>query len=459
MSKPDISNLQNCVEEVRHAAVNGDKGPADPADYHELRKRLEEARLKLPPLYREKVHKPFVRTLEELGPSGFAEILLRDPQRERAAGLLLDIAQAILQNGERYVESATDAFQEVVSDLYDGFLSAEDRKGIKQPDKSVIAPLVKWGRPEFGPYTWPVDVASHFGLETGIVSLPPAHAAGGLLAWAALGHETAGHDILHADAGLLDELADVVYHALKECQGWPGMPGYWAERMDESASDVLGILNMGPAAGIGLIGYFRALNDVYRGEPKLRNAGSGHDPHPADILRGYLSSETVRLLLFSAADDWGDVLEAETDKDVTAIELAGTAITLEEAKHSAKIVASALVQTKLNSLEHHALGDIQNWRNRDERIVKQLRFLLTATGPLSDHCASGMYAAHVVAAAVTESVSSEADISCIFERMVTILKTMHDANPSWGPLYLSHPGDIVAHCIYVPSTEETLLRS
>ena len=35
----------------------------------------------------------------------------------------MDLAHAILQNGEGYHARATDAFQEVVSDSYDGFLA------------------------------------------------------------------------------------------------------------------------------------------------------------------------------------------------------------------------------------------------------------------------------------------------------------------------------------------------
>ena len=38
-----------------------------------------------------------------------------------------------------------DGFQEVISDLYDGFLSAEDRRGVKEPDFETIPPLVKPG--------------------------------------------------------------------------------------------------------------------------------------------------------------------------------------------------------------------------------------------------------------------------------------------------------------------------
>src|SRR5205814_526688 len=162
------------------------------------------------------------------------------PQRERAAGLMLDIAQAILQNGEDYQSAATDAFQEVVSDLYDGFLSAEDRRGINPPDNAVIPPLVKWANPDLGPYTWPIDAT---------------------------------------------------------------------------------------------------------GNASLRNEGPSGDPHPADILRGYLAAEVVRQLTFADAKSWADLITDETDKDVTAIRIMGVPSTRDQAAASARIVAQALVQT------------------------------------------------------------------------------------------------------------------
>ncbi|MBI5099933.1 MAG: hypothetical protein HZB30_11920 [Nitrospirae bacterium] len=447
-SKPDIANLRNCVEDVKKAALDSDTGPSDPTEYSQLLGRLEASREKLPPLYRETVFKPFSGKLERLGPSGFNKILLNDPDRAGLGGLMLDIAHAILQNGEGYNVKATDSFQEVVSDLYDGFLSAEDRRGVKPPDKGVIPPLVKWGHPDFGPYTWPVDATVSFGVSAGIVNLPPANAKSGLLAWAALGHETAGHDILQADTGLRQELAMIIRNTLRAQKIGSGLPEYWSSRIDETASDVLGILNMGPAAAIGIIGYFRGLNAAYTGKPKLRNDGPENDPHPADILRGYLAGYTVSLLSFSGADNWSKVIESETDEDLSKIRLEGTVVSAEMARRSAKIVASTLVRTKMESLENHALGEIQDWRNRDEMVVNKLLSLLTAASRLPSRYASGIYAAHVVAAAVTAGLSKDADIPVIFKRMLGILKTMHDANPSWGPLYVAHPGDITTRMVY-----------
>ncbi|MFY0543550.1 hypothetical protein [Brevibacillus sp. H7] len=447
--QPDLSNLQECVEEVKIAALEKSSGPEDPTDFHLLRGRLEAARAKLPPLYREAVYQPYVQKLDELGEEGFQQILRRDPGRQGMALLMLDIAQAILQNGEGYEDRATDGYQEVVSDLYDGFLSAEDRWGVKRPDKSGIPPLVKWGYPDYGPYTWTIEATEVFGLQTAIVNLPPAHAKHGLLAWAALGHETTGHDILHADTGLIQELAKNVRAALTEQNAKYGLPDYWASRIDETASDILGILNMGPAAGIGLIGYFRGLRAAYSGSPTLSNVGPEDAPHPADILRGYLAAATVRLLEFDGADVWADLIEAETDKDLSVIRLGRKIVTPEEARRSASIVASVVVHAKMQSLDNHALGEIQNWCNQDESIVAQLRALLSSEGPLStDDYTRGFYAAHVVAAAVVEAVSKGARIPVIFERMLAVLKSMHDANPSWGPLYVVHPGNLLPDTVY-----------
>jgi hypothetical protein len=35
------------------------------------------------------------------------------------------------------------------------------------------------------------------------------------------------------------------------------------------------------------------------------------------------------------------------------------------------------------------------------------------------------------------------------DRMLAMLKAMHDANPSWGPLFVRHPGSLVADRAYI----------
>lgn len=230
-----------------------------------------------------------------------------------------------------------------------------------------------------------------------------------------------------------------------------GLPEYWSSRIDETASDVLGVLNLGPAAAIGLIGYIRGMEAAYTGNAKLRNTGSEQDTHPADILRGYLGAYATGLLVFDQAGEWEKIIEAETDNDLSLIQLEGNTIHIDIAKQSARIVANTIMKAKLKSIENHSLDQIQNWRNTDEAISVYLRTLLRTAGLLNEEYKSGFYAAHVVAAAVTESLSEGADLDVIFKRMLSLLKVMHDTNPAWGPLFVKHPGDIARHFLYYPT--------
>ena len=442
-----VAGMQACINDASAAALDNDSGPAEPRSYNPLLGRLEAVRMKLPPLYRDTMVAPFIGTLRQIGEQGFNRILLRDPHREGAGGLMMDLAQAILQQGEGFAEGPTDAFEEVVSDLYDGFLSAEDRQGVNPPDRGVIAPLVKWGNPEFGPYTWPIDATSLFGCKAAVVNMPPANSRKGLVAWAALGHETAGHDIIHADTGLEQELSAALQQKLAPLGH--DLDQYWSARIDETASDVMGILNVGPAAGIGLIAYFRALNAAFTGAARLRNDGPDGDPHPADVLRGYLAAETVSLLRFTGRRAWSSLIAEETNKDVKIIVLGDDAVPRDVARKSARIVAETLVSYRAKALENHALGEIQNWRDSDERKVRLVRTALRTGGELPKSSSpTPIYAAHAVAAAVTEAMAGGNNIQQLFNRMLAMLNTMHDQNPSWGPLFVAHPGDLVRDMVY-----------
>jgi hypothetical protein len=451
MTPLDISNLANCVEDARLAGLDQDPGPADPTDFNSLRGRLHAVRARFSPLYLQVAFDPFVATLDDLRETGFNRILIEDPTREGTARLMLDIALALLERGERFEAKALGSFEEVVSDLYDGFLSAEDRRGVNPPDLEVDPPLVKFGEPASGPYTWPADATQVFGLRIAVVNLPPANDRRGMLAWPALGHETSGHDILHADNGLVAEVASTVRNALAADSATAGLAGYWADRIDETASDVFGILNMGPAAGIGLIGFFRGLNTAFGGAAKLRTSGPANDPHPADIVRGFLAASTVRLLEFGGAAAWADVIEGETENDLAPIRLAGRRVDAKAAKKSAEIVARAIATSPMRSLESHALAEIQNWRDEDEGIVQRLVPSLTTANPTPTDLPSRVFAAHMVAAATMAALAQGANIQALFNRMLDLLKVKHDTNPTFGPLLVRRPGNISRNRAYLPS--------
>lgn len=438
-----LAGLPACIEDAGAAALRAVDGPPDPTGFTALKTRLQRASASLPPAYRAAVAGPLLRALDHLGAKGFARLLAEDPERQGQARLLLDLAQGVLQRGEGYLARATAAFQEVVSDLYDGFLSAEDRRGVKPPDHGVLPPLVRWGSAETGPYTWPVTATAAFEVGAPLVSLPAANAQGGLLAWAALAHETAGHDLLEADAGLRDELAEVVRDGVLGAGMAPALAGYWSDRVEETAADVLGVLNMGPASAVGLIGYFRGLHGAWGAGPRLRTDGAGDDPHPADLARAYLVAETVRLLSFSGAAGWADRLTAEADRDLAGrngvLHLGEVAVTAGVAKASAAAVARAIVRTRLTSLEGHALGQIQDWRDRDEALVAALRQELGRGGGRASSGAApavglaGASAAHVVAAGVYQAVSGGSRPDQVMGQMVGLLAEMNARNPAWAP--------------------------
>ncbi len=438
-----FERLSACVQDSKAAVTDRDPGPPDPTDYEDLMARLEKAKGRLPPLYEREFYVPLLGVARSLGRARFRRLLGGDPGREGAAGAFLDACQAVLQNAEDYESEATDAFQEVISDLYDGFLSEEDRRGVSPPDLTATPPLVKWGRPDFGPYTFTAEAYQGIlGFPASVVSLPPANARRGLLAWAALGHETAGHDVLSADRGLRAELAASVGSALLS-QSTPGLARYWRARIDETASDVLGVLNMGPAAAIALVGYFRAIRGVTSGVEKLSSQGPAGDPHPADILRGYLGAEVVAGLEFTGASAWAAAIRAEIDRDLAPVVLNGEPVDALQARRSAEIVARTLRDRPARALEGTALGQIQNWRDDDQRKVDELRAQLRRSGRVVSG-GKGFYAAHAVAAGVEEALSGSVSLERVFQRMLQLLRAMHGANPAWGPLFVRHRGSVSA---------------
>jgi hypothetical protein len=103
----------------------------------------------------------------------------------------------------------------------------------------------------------------------------------------------------------------------------------------------------------------------------------------------------------------------------------------------------------MTCLDNHAFGEIQNWKDSDEKIVKKIRSILKISDPLPELSDKGVYAAHVVAASVVEALQGNTSVPEIFERMISILKTLHDKNPSWGPVYVRHSGDIVPLRAYI----------
>ncbi len=143
--------MQACIQDVQSASPPSTL-PSKISDYDTLLQELKSARVMnaFPPVYRFNALVPFTNFLESLGKANFDYILTTDERTLRSKGehnaafykqIIPDATEAIMQQADGFESHASDAFQEVISDLYDSYLSDADRKGVKRPDKGVLPPL------------------------------------------------------------------------------------------------------------------------------------------------------------------------------------------------------------------------------------------------------------------------------------------------------------------------------
>src|ERR1051325_8553800 len=159
-----------------------------------------------------------------------------------AAGILEPYIGPVFDIAQGHVRPELRRFQAVISDLSRSFLSDEQRARVQLPLVEKLPPLATFAhKADSGPFTIPSDdMKRDFGITVGVVSLPSSYRDHPIV-WPSLGHEVGGHDVLHADPGLLPELAKHVQSAIPD----KTLGRLWAYWMDEAASDVYGLLNVG----------------------------------------------------------------------------------------------------------------------------------------------------------------------------------------------------------------------
>lgn len=91
--------------------------------------------------------------------------------------------------------------------------------------------------------------------------------------------------------------------------------------------------------------------------------------------------------------------------------------------------------------------------------MEQLRTVITTANSLPGELTAGIFGAHLVASATTTALRQGANIPLLFLRMVELLKSMNDKNPSLGPLRVGQRGKMVRDRIYSPPSQraETIL--
>lgn len=462
MNPIHFENMENCIQDIRDAIMASGSGfPGSDNlsnnlsekyknDFHLLIGDLERAHHNFPKLYQEQVVEPFIAYLNSLGVFKFYGIFSGEDEASfQSQAIILNITSAILAYNKN--DSANiGALQEVITDLYDGFLNNAERVSIETgekvplPNKSVVPPIAFFDE-VFSPAIVGLEMTLQYGIKTTVVVLPRPFATHGLMSWSTIAHEVGGHGILHAYTGLLAELSLKVHSAVQDKFG-VNLAEYWASRIDEAAADILGILNFGPAAGAGLLAFLRSLGG------KLNNFGFEDDPHPADILRGFLAAEAVKHLIFDGAEAWSNAILEESKKDIKEIKLGGEVVSEEAAVESAQITARTIMSTKLKTLsgrvgvldifhsrpppKKHSLSEFQNWTNSDQEITERIQTIFVGAKKLSvseKMKDTPYYAAHVVSAAVAGALlNKDADIQVIFERMKVALVDLLQRDKTWN---------------------------
>ena len=142
------------------------------------------------------------------------------------------------------------------------------------PPKSPQTPTSSQKNLSFLPFTLPANEVHRLcGGDVAVVSMPSVYRHHPVLSWGCVAHEVGGHDVLHAFPGLLQELRRGVRELFYKGQdphkekldGEDQFLGllwqYWTE---ETAADVLAVMNVGPHYGTALAVYFASLGQQLR---------------------------------------------------------------------------------------------------------------------------------------------------------------------------------------------------
>lgn len=286
-------------------------------------------------------------------------------------------------------------FEAVISNLYRSFLSDAQRAKVLLPLIETVPPLATFApTADQGPFTLPADATKQLiNIPIGIVSLPGSYRDHPLV-WPALAHECGGHDVLHADPGLLGELAQ---GAASLPHLPPNVGRLWAGWMDEAASDVYGLLNVGPAFAVSLAAFFSVLRAGGGGGqlgpisnilPIQDNAPA--DVHPVDILRVHLAiGVTAQLTSLSASRKatWLSVLQnlaveaagGETTIDVVdvATEQLVQRLPLGPMAQAAQAIGGFIATSRLAALGGKSIQDIETWDDTDDAAAQTIKVAAT----------------------------------------------------------------------------------
>src|SRR5436190_9720771 len=327
---------------------------------------------------------------------------------EYMALVLEAIYGAVYQHGHRVtrVEARPQLkrFLAVVSNLYRSFVDANKRTAAGVTLSTETPPLALFqSTPIRGPFTIEADLMMEkFGTPIGMVSLPATYRDHPVL-WACLSHEVGGHDVVHADVGLVEEMQARTRALLAPNFAPQANPDtatlnamIWSLWMDEAAADVYGVLNMGPTFAINLAGFLSAFAAKRRGqtdpgEPYVSIDSNvlpngRMEEHPIDLLRFYVAAGAVDALkdlsVAKRRDYVADIEEVAklVAGGATEIGLRGTIgaveidtnMKLSDGAAAARKVGGLLAGGKFDKLNGHCIQDTETWDDADEAAAQAI---------------------------------------------------------------------------------------
>ncbi len=477
--------VQLCETLADEIDLFGDGPPIPPTTLKEFQDEISKGAKYLPQIYRISYVEQLMDNLSSV------EALLDKSVLETLTGAVYEHA-----SDRKDVWQPLNRFLAVISNLYRSFLSKAKRAEIGIPLKPAVniplAAAVSETKPTViglplkpavdiplvgtipplamfqhsganGPFTIPSDQVNQvIGVNIGVVSLPSTYRDHPLL-WASLAHETGGHDVTHADPGLLPELAAGIETLFGVGLFRPDQPLtdrlidglLWSYWIDETTADVYGLLNIGPAFAINLAAFFAALNNRGAGNPipTLRTQsgtlpdGLTLDPHPMDILRlhiaigvietlnglspdirnGYIAqleqlaklcaqrANTVEIQGMITVDDWPIPLNIQRP--------------LEDMQRSARLVGAYIATTNLQALANHSIQDIETWDDTDELTTQRIITAFRNRTPVINMGDD----AQLLAGATLALVAQPALYNSVTQGLNDALDQSYAQDPIWGP--------------------------
>jgi hypothetical protein len=393
----------------------------------------------LPLLYQQNFHQPMDAALANLLDQLKQDVKNRTKTEAEALARLESFYAPIYQHGPNVTSVKAGPqlrrFLAVVSNLFRSFADHDKRAAAGVNLVTSTPPLAFFqsdsgdGPSGQGPYTIESDLMQqHFGIAIGIVSLPATYRDHPVI-WSVLSHEVCGHDVVHADTGLLQEMTLAVQtllapdfaprkrldHATLNALIW----SYW---MDEAAADVYGALNMGPAFAPSLAAFLAAFRGrlgmaiqgakppakpvVSTGALQRDAEGGDHimEDHPIDLLRIYLvlgAIESMTKLDKARRDAYVAAIEEVARLvagDATSVHLEGIVnlapgtrgpvnadVTIDVAADAARKVGRMIATQKFKALNHHSIQEIETWDDADEAAAEAIAALIAKDQAIVAH--------------------------------------------------------------------------